>query len=320
MSALHFSDLPRSPEGKTGWPWDEASLPVSQSHEAPSWPKISIVTPNYNYGKFIEQTIRSVLLQGYPHIEYIIVDGGSTDDSLNIIKKYERWLTFWNISPGRSQTRAINEGYQIATGDVLNWLCSDDFLLPGALHRIGACFMGSPETDVVAGRGRNVHLDSHQTWDFQPRDTHLIPLRVPCMQPGCFYKRKLLDRPGPLDESYSYLMDLELWAYFRSRNARWKIIDDLLCVSQVGHGNKTSTGGAKITYEHERIYKAYVKEWIPLTFWYRLLVFPLEKILVKHEGRFWEALGRAIKCLFVMIFGVFYGFYRARVMSWRWIL
>jgi hypothetical protein len=143
---------------------------------------------------------------------------------------------------------------------------------------------------------------------------------VPCMQPGCFYKRKLLDRPGPLDESYSYLMDLELWAYFRSRNARWKIIDDLLCVSQVGHGNKTSTGGAKITYEHERIYKAYVKEWIPLTFWYRLLVFPLEKILVKHEGRFWEALGRAIKCLFVMIFGVFYGFYRARVMSWRWIL
>ena len=114
-----LSELPSSPPGKIGWPWTEESsqLPEKMSDGSP-WPRISIVTPSYNQGQFIEETIRSVLLQGYPNVEYIIIDGGSTDNSLEIIKKYEPWLAYWVSEPDRGQSHALNKGIQKATGDI----------------------------------------------------------------------------------------------------------------------------------------------------------------------------------------------------------
>src|SRR5262249_7885222 len=98
------------------------------------------VTPSYNQGQFIEETIRSILLQGYPDLEYIIIDGGSTDESVATIKKYEPWLTYWTSERDRGQSHAINKGLAIATGSVFNWLNSDDLLLPSALAEIGGRF------------------------------------------------------------------------------------------------------------------------------------------------------------------------------------
>src|ERR1700741_4157141 len=98
-----------------------------------SLPTISIVTPSFNQGQFLEQTIDSILSQQYPGLQYIIIDGGSTDNSVEIIKKYEKHLHFWVSEPDKGQSHAINKGLNIATGEVFNWLCSDDYYTPGSL-------------------------------------------------------------------------------------------------------------------------------------------------------------------------------------------
>ena len=106
---------------------------VSQS----SLPKISIITPTYNQGEFIEETIQSVIQQGYPNLEYIIIDGGSTDQTVNIIKQYESYITYWISEPDRGQAHAINKGLMVATGDVLDYINSDDYYLPHTLIKVG---------------------------------------------------------------------------------------------------------------------------------------------------------------------------------------
>lgn len=94
------------------------------------WPKISIVTPSFNQGQYIEETIRSILLQGYPNLEYIVIDGGSTDGAVDVIRKYEKWLTYWVSEPDKGQADAINKGLERCTGEIFNWINSDDILLP----------------------------------------------------------------------------------------------------------------------------------------------------------------------------------------------
>ena len=108
-----LEDLPRALEGKSGWPWTEQSKAQSRPHETRrKWPKITIVTPSYNQGTYIEETIRSVLLQGYPRLEYIIVDGGSNDKTLAILKKYSNWISAWSSEPDEGQSHALNKGFE----------------------------------------------------------------------------------------------------------------------------------------------------------------------------------------------------------------
>jgi glycosyltransferase involved in cell wall biosynthesis len=137
MHLLAISDLPSPGSNKVGWPWErEPSEYLQTNYDVNHWPKITIVTPNYNYGHFLEETIRSVLLQGYPNLEYIIIDGGSTDNSIDIIKKYEKWLTYWVSEEDNGQPNAINKGLERATGEWFNWINSDDLLLPNALKTL----------------------------------------------------------------------------------------------------------------------------------------------------------------------------------------
>lgn len=129
-----LSQLPSPQTDRVGWPWTMESprLPPTMPDGRP-WPRISIVTPSFNQGEFIEETIRSILLQGYPNLEYIIMDGGSTDGSVEIIRKYEPWLSFWESGSDRGQAHAINKGIERATGEWLNWINSDDILMQSAL-------------------------------------------------------------------------------------------------------------------------------------------------------------------------------------------
>ena len=105
-----------------------------------SAPRITIITPSLNQGEFLEDTIHSILNQNYPNLEYFIVDGGSTDNSVDIIKKYEHRINWWVSEPDRGQSHAINKGLVRATGDIINWINSDDLLFPGALQRVASCY------------------------------------------------------------------------------------------------------------------------------------------------------------------------------------
>jgi glycosyltransferase involved in cell wall biosynthesis len=137
MRAMHCPrrvELPASPLGRRGWPWTEESPQVPDTMpDGRPWPKVTIVTPSYNQGQFIEESMRSVLLQGYPDLEYIVIDGGSSDDSVDKIRRYEQWLEFWVSEPDSGQSNAINKGWRRSRGDVIAWLNSDDIYAPSAL-------------------------------------------------------------------------------------------------------------------------------------------------------------------------------------------
>src|ERR1700692_4825128 len=125
MNCPGIAELPLPPIGRAGWPWTENCTLPDHNQEYASWPRISIVTPSYNQGQFLEETIRSVLLQGYPNLEYFVIDGGSEDRSVEIIKQYQPWITYWVSERDRGQTDAINKGLGLSRGDIFNWLNSD---------------------------------------------------------------------------------------------------------------------------------------------------------------------------------------------------
>jgi glycosyltransferase involved in cell wall biosynthesis len=117
------------------------------------WPRISIVMPSFNHGEFLEHAIRSILLQGYPRLELMVIDGGSRDDSLELIARYEPWLRYWVSEPDSGPANALNKGFGLASGDILGFLNADDFYLPECLAKVAEEFRLHPESDVVSGHG-----------------------------------------------------------------------------------------------------------------------------------------------------------------------
>jgi GT2 family glycosyltransferase len=179
------------------------------------WPRITIVTPSYNQAEFIEETIRSVLLQGYPDLEYIIMDGGSTDGSVDIINRYEPWLSDVRIGPDGGQAAGIGEGLRRATGEILAWLNSDDRYRPGAFQRVASFFANHPK--VVFGNGDVNYIDAdghfvERIWATRP--THFVTanLGIHCWpQQGCFWRRWAYEQAGGIDTSLQFCMDRDLF-------------------------------------------------------------------------------------------------------------
>ena len=180
------------------------------------FPKISIVTPSFNQGKYIEETIQSVLNQNYPNLEYIIIDGGSTDETIEIIKKYENELTYWISEKDNGQTDAINKGFTKCSGDIFNWINSDDYYEPGALLKIGNLFKQDSSINVVCGkewgfndnnpRERNLHKGSIIEENvFETIKTGIID------QPCTFFRKRVIENFFPLEISLRYVMDRQLW-------------------------------------------------------------------------------------------------------------
>src|SRR5262249_23613164 len=133
MRCPSLAELPPAPEGKIGWPWTEESIVLPHCKpKGDSWPLITVVTPSLNQGRFLEETIRSILLQAYPNLEYFVLDGGSTDNSVEIIEKYSRWISFWVSEPDRGQSAAVNRGLRMGSGLYATWINSDDMLCKDA--------------------------------------------------------------------------------------------------------------------------------------------------------------------------------------------
>ena len=199
------------------------------------WPKISIVTPSFNQGDYIEKTIRSVLLQGYPNLEYIIIDGGSTDQTVDIIKKYEKWIDFWVSEKDRGQSHAINKGVARTSGELLGWLNSDDYYLPGALFKFAISYLEDTSVGAIYGQGHIV--DESGAIVYTPKLVTVTRENLfswcfgnNFMQPSCLVTRKAWEESGPIDESLNFAMDLQLWIRIADKFT-FKRIADVLSIS-----------------------------------------------------------------------------------------
>lgn len=182
-----------------------------------SFPKVSIVTPSYNQGRFLEETILSVLDQKYPNLEYIIIDGGSTDNSVEIIKKYEKHLAYWVSEKDSGQTEAINKGFRRCTGDIVAWINSDDIYLPNTFNFIVDYFIDHPEIDFVYGDAKIIDANGsfimhRKEVPFDRTMGLLIGFGFLIPQPSTFWRRKIFESVGLLDEKLQYAMDSDLWA------------------------------------------------------------------------------------------------------------
>jgi glycosyltransferase involved in cell wall biosynthesis len=211
-----LNNFPPPSEGLCVWPWsaDPSIAPQVSLPDGRHWPTISIITPNYNGGRFLEETIRSVLLQGYPNLEFIVIDGGSTDNSTEIIRRYEPWISYWISEKDSGQSEAINKGLMRATGEVVAYLNSDDLYLPGALFKVADIFCSKPATNWIVGAclignkpqdaGLNTPLIPSPTWKCLTRE-YFIP------QPSVFLKDVCLRKYGFFDDKLHYCMDYDYW-------------------------------------------------------------------------------------------------------------
>ncbi|HEX5000627.1 MAG TPA: glycosyltransferase family 2 protein [Terriglobia bacterium] len=188
-----------------------------------AWPRVSVVTPSYNQAEFIEETMRSVLLQGYPDLEYIVMDGGSNDGSVEVIRKYEKFLASWTSARDNGAADAIGRGFARASGAVMAYLNSDDLYLPGALNHIGAVFAGA-NADVLYGNMHWMDRESHLVGE--RRQTPFSRLGYvyggsDLPQQSTFWTAEMYRKAGGMDPAFQFAFDMDLFARFMAGGARF---------------------------------------------------------------------------------------------------
>lgn len=236
----NVTELPRA-SGK-GWPFQPEPLSAPPT-DAREWPKITIVTPSYNQGRYIEKTLRSVLLQNYPNLEFIVVDGGSDDQSVQVIEKYAQWLTWWVSEPDSGQSHALNKGLERSTGTLLGWLNSDDYLLPGALFKLAEAYLEDPSVGAVYGHGRMDDESGRVVYTPELQQVNHDMLFGWCfnndfMQPSCLFTRDAWSSVGPINEKLHFALDVEYWMRISERFS-FRMISDMLSVSLAHPDAKT---------------------------------------------------------------------------------
>jgi len=177
-------------------------------------PLVTVITPSYQQGRYLEETIRSVLDQDYAHIEYMVIDGASKDETVSILQRYDKQLAYWCSEPDHGQTDAINKGFARAKGEILAWINSDDTYNPGAIREAVAYLNEHPEVGVVYSDLNFIDEKSNIIGMFPAAQTDLAKLRrgyVHIPQPATFFRAEYWRQIGPLDPSFFFAMDYDLW-------------------------------------------------------------------------------------------------------------
>lgn len=214
------------------------------------YPKITIVTPSYNHGEFLEQTILSIIKQNYPNLEYIIIDGGSTDNTIEIIKRYEQHITYWVSEKDNGQSHAINKGFARATGDWGIWINSDDMLAPGALHKIAETLARAPKNTMLMGQYHEVdrygenpklkHSKIRTLEELVDIQHHWRKGGNQIGQQALFFSLDLWRKVGGLDENNHTSMDYDLWGRMMLAGGVIEPVDELLGIFRTYEGQKIS--------------------------------------------------------------------------------
>jgi glycosyltransferase involved in cell wall biosynthesis len=251
--------------------------------EIDTLPRITIVTPSFNQGRFLEETMRSVLSQGYPNLEYIVIDGGSTDNSVDIIRQYASQLAYWVSEKDNGQASAINKGFRKSTGQIMAWLNSDDCLKPGALWNIVSAFQKHPSWQIVCGfrdviDTNSKHLD-YTTYIQPDRFSFSRICYVP--QETVFWRRAVWETAGGLDESFQFALDFDLWQRYLAAGFTFHLIPRYLGLFRT-HSNSKNTRWVDVrASEIARIYKKYLntekheielRREISSGWWYRMRI------------------------------------------------
>jgi glycosyltransferase involved in cell wall biosynthesis len=263
MRCPTLNELPPSPPGKIGFPWTEESVQLPQKKsDGKEYPKISIVTPSYNQAQFIEETIRSVLLQGYPNLEYIIIDGGSTDNSTEIIRKYESYLTYWISEQDEGQSDAINKGFKISTGEISAFLNSDDVYMPNALALVSQYLNQNAQYDFICAQTRFIDTNSKRIKGFE--ELFMVEINDRTMtetchiaQPSTFFRSITFDRIGFFSKELHYAFDYEYWLRAFLAGFKFISIKEVISLFRLHQNSKTSTDydTGKFTEDFIKIYR-----------------------------------------------------------------
>jgi hypothetical protein len=253
---------------KTGWPWETVPAPTISAAELAALPRISIVTPSFNQADFIEETILSVLGQNYPKLEYIIMDGGSTDRSAEIIRRYESRLTFWASEKDRGQSHAINKGLARCTGEIFNWINSDDVLRPGALWTVARAWQRKPGAIIS---GHTEFFNDAGTFEVMRAENQTLRnfvrfwecARLGWAQQGTFLPRADLQAIGGVDERLRYCMDYNMMVRLLARGLEVSYVDDVLAKFRFHGASKTV--GATEQFRLERVPMLRAMTGLPVT-------------------------------------------------------
>lgn len=209
--------------------------------------KISIITPSFNQGKFIERTIKSVLNQKYPNFEYIVIDGGSTDETISILKKYEDKLT-WISEPDNGQTSAINKGLRMSTGDIFSYLNSDDTYESNTLKVVSKFFADHPNSSFIYGEGRLIDSNDVEIgfYNSKAADYQSLASCCPISQPTTFMKRLVYEEIGEFNENYQFTMDYEYWIRVSKKFKLHYLKKVILANARIHDNAKTSAFTSKL--------------------------------------------------------------------------
>ncbi|MBZ5627428.1 MAG: glycosyltransferase [Acidobacteriia bacterium] len=254
-------NFPSPPAGKTGWPWDTPirRLPEKMPNGQP-WPKISVVTPAYNQAQYLEETIRSVLLQGYPNLEYIVIDDEATDHTPEIIQKYEPWLAYTARQKNRGQGNAINHGFRFSSGELMGWLNSDDVLLPRALERSALARRRDPKVKVTCGFRQVIDSQSKLMRDWIHPLPEKFDLARCCYiaQETVLWNREVWEKVGPLEEHWRVILDYEYWQRLMAHGYEFTLLPYFLGQFRSYAQGKTSAMADAMQRECETLYARYV--------------------------------------------------------------